>query len=129
MSKLYKKYLDKKKEDSDKIYLFKKDFLYIFREDAKIMSEELGLKLSKFSQLSDKCGFPIKELDKYMKFIKLLNYECEVIMEVEDYVINDILKTENITANEALSKINKYREMICIKVLIKKYIKINLVDI
>jgi hypothetical protein len=93
------------------------------------MSEELGLKLSKFSQLSDKCGFPIKELDKYMKFIKLLNYECEVIMEVEDYVINDILKTENITANEALSKINKYREMICIKVLIKKYIKINLVDI
>jgi DNA mismatch repair ATPase MutS len=66
----------KKKENNNNMYLFKSGNFYIFLgENAKIMSEELGLKLTKFSTLSNKCGFPVNELNKYLKFIKLLKYE------------------------------------------------------
>ena len=44
MSKLYKKYLELKKTDSSKIYLFKSGLFYIFIEDdAYIMSKFLNL--------------------------------------------------------------------------------------
>ena len=43
MSKLYNKYIDKKKENNNKLYLFKSGNFYIFLgEDAKVMLEELG---------------------------------------------------------------------------------------
>lgn len=113
MSKLFNDYLERKKQNSKRIYLFKNGSFYIFLgEDAEVMSEELGLKLTKFSNLSLKCGFPIKELDKYLKFIKLLKYDYEIILSPIDCVVEDILKTEHLTKEEALIKIKGYKEML-----------------
>ncbi len=113
MSKLYNKYLEKKHENASKVYLFKNGSFYLFLgEDAKIMSKELGLKLTKFSSLSNKCGFPVSELDKYLKFVKLLEYDYEIIIGAADYIIGDIVKTEDLTKDEALLKIKKYKEML-----------------
>lgn len=113
MSKLYNKYIEKKKENSNKVYLFKSGNFYIFLgEDAKIMSEELGLKLTNFSSKTKKCGFPISELNKYLKFIKLLKYDYEIVLNTIDYIIDDIIKSKKLSKEEALEKINKYREML-----------------
>lgn len=50
MSKLYNSYLEKKKCDKSKIYLFKSgDFYIMLGDDANFANEELGLKLTKFS--------------------------------------------------------------------------------
>ena len=47
MSKLYNKYLSLKQLDASKFYLFKSGIFYIFLDDdAKIVSEKLGLKLT-----------------------------------------------------------------------------------
>ncbi len=74
MSKLYNKYLEKKKNNDEKVYLFKNGNFYIFLgEDAKIMSEELGLKLTKFCSESDKCGFPLLELDGLSTVIRTVS--------------------------------------------------------
>ncbi len=113
MSKLYEKYLAKKAENAAKKYLFKSGNFYIFlAEDAKLMGDELGLKLTKFSNESDKCGFPVSELDKYLKFVKLLKYDLEIVLNTVDYIIDDILKTTNITKDGAFLKIKKYRELL-----------------
>ena len=113
MSKLYNKYIEKKKGNNNKVYLFKSGNFYIFLgEDAKVMSEELGLKLTKFSTLSNKCGFPINEINKYLKFIKLLKYDYEIVLDTIDYIIDDIIQTKDLSKDEALAKINKYKEML-----------------
>ena len=113
MSKLYNKYLEKKKESSNKVFIFKSGSFYIFLgEDANIMTKELGLKLVKFSNLCNKCGFPVKELDKYLKFIKLLKYDYEIILGAVDYIIDDILKLDELTKDEALIKIKNYKEIL-----------------
>ncbi len=113
MSKLYNKYLEKKVENADKSYLFKNGNFYIFLgEDAKLMSNELSLKLTKFSNETDKCGFPVSELDKYLKFIKLLKYDFEVVLSSVDYIIDDILKSVDLTNDEAMLKIKEYRKLL-----------------
>ncbi len=100
-------------KNPNKVYLFKSGNFYIFLgDDAKIMSVELGLKLTNFSKMSDKCGFPINQLDKYEKFIKLLKFDYEVILSAGDFVIQDILKLGDITKEEALIKINKYKKVL-----------------
>lgn len=112
MSKLYNKYLEKKGENTEKIYLFKSGNFYIFlAADAELMSTELGLKLTKFSNETNKCGFPITELNKYLKFIKLLKYDFEIILSAADYIIDDIVKTKDLTKDEALVKMQKYKEL------------------
>ncbi len=113
MSKLYNKYLEKKGENTEKIYLFKSGNFYIFlAADAELMSTELGLKLTKFSNETNKCGFPITELDKYLKFIKLLNYEFEIVLNTVDYIVDDILKSGDLTSDEAMMKMEKYKELL-----------------
>ncbi len=76
------------------------------------MSEELNLKLTKFSLMSDKCGFPVNRLDTYKKFIELLNYDYEIVLNAVDYIIEDINNSSNITKEEAYNKIKEYKEML-----------------
>ncbi|MGI6329539.1 MAG: hypothetical protein ACOXZR_01590 [Bacilli bacterium] len=113
MSKLYKKYLMKKQENKNKIYLFKSGSFYIFLgDDAELMAKELGLKLTKFSTLSNKCGFPIDKLDKYKRFIELLKYDYEIVLNIDDYIINDIKNNDVFDKDEAFKKFKKYKEML-----------------
>ncbi len=115
MSDLYSVYLKKKQNDPKKLYLFKTGHFYIFLgDDAVILSEELSLKLTDFSKKSKKCGFPINQLDKHLKFIELLGYEWEIVLNNTDFIIKDIkeIDFDTLTMSEAFDKLKKYKELL-----------------
>lgn len=115
MSKLYDCYLKKKLQNDKKIYLFKNGNFYLFLgEDAKLINKELNLKLTKFSNESQKCGFPVSEFKKYTKFIALLGYDYEVVLSEIDQIIKDIIDTEisNINGEKAIGMIKKYKDLL-----------------
>lgn len=70
MSKLQKQYNELKEKDPEKIYLFKVGIFYnILNEDARKVSNEIGLKLTDLSPEIIKCGFPIAKLEKYTQLL------------------------------------------------------------
>lgn len=112
---MYEDYLKRKSKNEDKVFIFKSGNFYIFLgKDAKVMSDELGLKLTKFSNATDKCGFPLNQLDKYTKFIKLLNYEYEIVLKPVDQVIEDIknIDIDKLDASIAIDKIKEYKRLL-----------------
>lgn len=100
MSKLYEKYKILKLENPSKLYLFKSGIFYIFLdEDAIKMSKLLNLKLTNLNETILKCGFPVKNIDKYLKLIKLNNYEIDIVDSMNstscpsaDFMFNDNAK-------------------------------------
>ena len=74
MSKLYQKYAKLKENNEDLIYLFLCGNFYIALDsDAIILNELFGMKLTKFSNLCDKCGFPKNSLEKYVNMFEEKN--------------------------------------------------------
>ena len=106
-SKLYKKYLSLKIEDSSKLYLFKSGIFYIFiADDAKIVAPLLELKLTNLNSVIMKCGFPINSQEKYFKKINDLNLKVEIVSLLEDFYHSDLA---NFTwHNKILSIINDF---------------------
>lgn len=99
MSKLYDQYLKLKKEDSEKLYLFKcGTFYYMLDEDAKKISENFPLKLLPFTEDIVKCSFPITRLGYYIAEFQKLNFDFEIIdnkySKIENY--QDYLNNENL---------------------------------
>jgi len=95
MSKLIKNLKELKKLDASSIYIFRVGIFYnILNEDAKIVHEKLGLKLTSLSPEIVKCGFPISSLDKYTKKLDELQLKYKVIDDlpnntnIEDYANN-----------------------------------------
>ena len=110
MSKLLNQYKELKKKDSKKIYLFRVGIFYnILNEDAKIVSNTIGLKLTDLSPEIIKCGFPVSKLDKYTSLLKDHNLEFEVVSTPShqttpyDSIIKKILEIDinNTTCKEA----------------------------
>ncbi|MDD4187595.1 MAG: hypothetical protein PHX04_02370 [Bacilli bacterium] len=115
MNNLYNIYLEKKSEDKNKIILFKNgNFYIVLGEDAQMMNKEFGLKLTKFSNQTDKCGFPDSEIKKYTKFISLLGFEYEFILGKKDQVIEDIkaLEFDKLDGITAIKKLKEYNEIL-----------------
>lgn len=115
LSKLYDLYLDKKLQNNKKLYIFRNGNFYLFLgTDAEIINKELGLKLTNFSNESKKCGFPISEFKKYTKFITLLGYEYEIILNEVDKIIEDIINIDdnNIDGNEAINMIKNFKTIL-----------------
>lgn len=80
MSKLLNQYNELKNKDSSKVYIFKVGIFYnILNEDARIVSNAIGLKLTDLSPEIIKCGFPISKLEKYLHLLNAHNIEFEVI--------------------------------------------------
>lgn len=80
MSKLLKQYEELKKQDPEKIYIFKVGIFYnILNEDARLVSKEIGLKLTDLSPEIIKCGFPVAKLEKYTNILKAHNINFEVV--------------------------------------------------
>ena len=80
MSKLLKIYDELKKKDTEKIYLFKNGiFYYVLNEDATIVSEKIGLKITNLGPEITKCGFPISKIDKYITLFNSQNLKYEII--------------------------------------------------
>lgn len=80
MSKLYQKYEKLKENNEDLIYLFLYGNFYIALDsDAIILNELFGMKLTKFSNLCDKCGFPKNSLEKYVNMFEEKNIKYRLI--------------------------------------------------
>lgn len=108
MSKLYDIYKELKSHDNKKLYLFKSGIFYIFlAEDANIVSNSLGLKLTKFNDTIYKCGFPVSAGDKYFQLLNSLDYSFKIIDSSDSvsYSISEYSINGNISI--LLEKINK----------------------
>lgn len=74
-------------------------------EDAKILNEKLGLKLTSLSTEIVKCGFPISSLDKYTKKLDEMQIKYEIIQDLPNNTnIDNYLS--NIEIKKILKKIN-----------------------
>lgn len=75
-----KQYEKLKKNDPNKIYIFKVGIFYnILSEDARLVSNAIGLKLTDLGPEIVKCGFPIAKLDKYTNLLTTHNIPFEVV--------------------------------------------------
>lgn len=112
MSKLLIQYEELKKKDSKKIYIFKVGIFYnILNEDARLVSKEIGLKLTDLSPELIKCGFPLSALEKYTNLLSEHHIEFEVVSNPAsspqntpyDNIIKEIqcLDLNNTTCKEA----------------------------
>lgn len=101
MSKLYEKYKFLKIQNPSKLYLFKSGIFYIFLdEDAKFISNILNLKLTNLNENILKCGFPVKNINKYLNLFKEHNLDIEILDSIfessyssQDYISNSNIKT------------------------------------
>lgn len=104
MSKLLKKYEELKKQDSNTIYLFHVGIFYnILNEDAKIVNEKLGLKITDLGPQIYKCGFPISQIEKYSSLLKKNNLKYKIIDNSQIKNTNDYLN--NIEIKKILKSI------------------------
>ena len=112
MSKLQKQYNELKEKDPEKIYLFKVGIFYnILNEDARVVSNSIGLKLTDLGPNIVKCGFPIAKLDKYTNLLKSKDLKFEIVNTLApsnqnvsyDSIIKKIQNTDlnNTTCKEA----------------------------
>ena len=99
-----KQYNELKKEDASSIYLFRVGIFYnILNEDAKLINEKLGLKITDLGPSIFKCGFPVSQLDKYIIILKNLKIKYKVIDNLPNSNVNDYMK--NIEIKKILNKI------------------------
>lgn len=104
MSKLLKQYEELKKQDSNTIYLFHVGIFYnILNEDAKILNEKLGLKITDLGPQIFKCGFPISQIEKYSSLLKKNNLKYKIIDNSQIKNTNDYLN--NIEIKKILKSI------------------------
>ena len=105
MSKLLNQYNELKKKDASSVYLFRVGIFYnIINEDAKIINEKLGLKLTYLGPNISKCGFPVSTLDKYKKILKEKELKYKIIDNLPNN-INTIDYMNNIEIKQIISKI------------------------
>lgn len=109
---LYLEYLKLKEKEPTKIYLFKQGaFFLALGDDAEILNKELGLKLTSYQQVVKKCGFPVRAVKKYQKFLDLLKLKYEKVYGGTDVVVYDLLKLDvnRLKGEEAIKKIKEYQ--------------------
>ena len=118
MSKIYNEYLRLKKDDSNKLYLFKSGKFYIFLgEDCDLINEYLVLKKTPFSKETYKCGFPVNSLEQYLKVFNNHKLNIEIIENITNNsndIINELNKidVDKITPIEALIILKKLKDYI-----------------
>ena len=80
MSKLEAKYKELKAKDTEKVYILRSGIFYtMLNEDAILVNEKLGLKITDLSSNIIKCGFPISQIEKYKSLLDEKNITYEVI--------------------------------------------------
>ena len=108
MSKLLKQYENLKKENKDTIYLFRVGIFYnIINQDAKIVNEQLGLKITDLGPNIYKCGFPISTLEKYKKLLT----DKEIKYKIIDNLPENVKHTDYINNIEIKKIVNKINEI------------------
>ena len=107
MSKLYNAYLELKRNDFNTIYLFKSGIFYIaLHEDAIILSNKFGFKLTNLTETVKKCGFPKNSLSKYVNLFKSNNIQFKIIdaQNNTSFLPNEYMTNNKIT--ELIQSIN-----------------------
>lgn len=80
MSKIYNKYLELKKENLNKLYLFHSGKFYIFiADDVETINQYVVLKKTRFTKEVSKCGFPDNCYDDYMRVFQNHHLDIEVV--------------------------------------------------
>lgn len=112
VSKIVREYKRLKSKNKDKLYLFKVGKFYIFiGEDVNTINNYMVLKITKFSNEYDKCGFPVERLDDYLRVFKNLKLDVEVIDEIQDIDVIKELKNINIDELSKEDAINLLKEI------------------
>lgn len=109
MSKLMKQYQELKKKDPNKIYIFQVGIFYnLINEDAQLVSNKIGLKLTNLSPEIVKCGFPIAKLEKYTHLLDNNDLKYELVANQapsDQSSYNSIInKIKNIDLNNTTCK-------------------------
>lgn len=78
-------------------------FYNILNEDAKIINEKLGLKITDLGPNIFKCGFPVSQLDKYIILLNKMKIKYKMIDNLPNSNINEYLK--NVEIKKILNKI------------------------
>ena len=109
MSKLMKQYQELKKKDPNKIYIFQVGIFYnLINEDAQLVSNKIGLKLTNLSPEIVKCGFPIAKLEKYTHLLDNNNLKYELVANQapsdQSFYNSIINKIKNIDLNNTTCK-------------------------
>lgn len=121
MSKLLNNYNELKKKDASIIYLFRVGIFYnILNEDAKLLNQELGLKITNLSPEIIKCGFPINSLNKYIEKLNKKQLKYKIIdtapkeLNIDSYykIINKIRKIDidHINGVQALNILSELKK-------------------
>lgn len=110
---MYNVYLKLKKEDNDKLYLFKCGKFYIFlSEDCDFINQYMVLKKTNFGNNCQKCGFPVETIDDYKKVFENINLNYKIIEDYKIYMEDNIKIDENkeakIILDEIINIIGKY---------------------
>ena len=108
MSKIYDKYVELKNKDSNKIYLFLcGNFYIVLDSDAIMLNEMFDMKLTKFSNLCDKCGVPKNSIEKYINMFNEHNIKYEIIENKDklDIIREKVSVDINNMSNEELKNI------------------------
>lgn len=80
-------------------------FYNILNEDALIINEKLGLKITDLGPSISKCGFPISQLNKYIILLNKMEIKYKIIDNLPNNSnVNDYLK--NVEIKKILNKIN-----------------------
>lgn len=115
MSKIYDEYVRLKKQDQDKMYLFKCGNFYIFlADDCDVINEYVVLKKVPFSKGVDKCGFPLNSLENYLRVFHNHKLNIEVIEEIQPKDIHEMIQEiniDNMTPLQALMKLKELKEL------------------
>ena len=111
--KLIERYLIKKDNDKDKLYLFKSGTFYVFLdEDARLVSKVTTLNLTNFGN-NVKCGFPVNSLSKYLELFNNLKLNVEVVENI------NVLEDEN-KEKESLEDLMIYKQYYELMLYIEK---------
>lgn len=93
MSKLLNKYNELKKQDNSFIYLFRVGIFYnVFNNDADVLSNALGLKITGLSNDLYKVGFPISQIEKYTNLMASKHIKFKIIDNLDKNQTNEYLK-------------------------------------
>lgn len=105
MSKLTQQYEKLKKQDPSSIYLFRVGIFYnILNEDAIIVNEKIGLKITDLGPNIYKCGFPISQIDKYKNLLDQKEIKYQIIDNLPNSNVNDYIN--NVEIKKVLNKIS-----------------------
>lgn len=90
MSKLLNQYNELKKNDKSNIYIFRTGIFYnCLNEDAQLLNEKLGLKITNLSPDIEKCGFPLNSLSKYKNKLDYFKIKYVIVDEIPESTITD----------------------------------------